>query len=51
MIGSAHEFASGNWRCYEKQLPFEWKKDEYLTGLVMPPELENTVLLFRRVKS
>lgn len=48
VIGSAHRYASGNWATYEAQTLFHWGKDERLSGLVLPPELDNAVLVFER---
>ncbi len=48
VIGSRHAFASGDWEAYRKQQAFEWAVDERLSGLVLPPELDSAVLVFRR---
>ena len=48
VIGSPHRFVSGNWDTYAKQQEFEWAKDEELSSLVIPPELDSAVLVFRR---
>jgi hypothetical protein len=46
VIGSRYPFASGNWRDYSAQQNFEWAPDNRLSGYVLPPELETSVLLF-----
>jgi hypothetical protein len=48
VIGSRYRFASGNWDSYESQERFEWSIDRKLSSLVLPPELESAVLIFRR---
>ncbi len=49
-IGSRYKFASGNWDAYSNQEFFDWAIDERLSRLVLPPELESAVLVFRRRK-
>ncbi len=49
VIGSRHRFASGNWLAYEEQKNFTWGIDEGLSSLVMPPELDSAVLVFKRL--
>jgi hypothetical protein len=48
MIGSRFQFAAGNWKSYEIQKKFSWRTDPELSALVLPPELESTVLVFQR---
>lgn len=48
VVGSRFKFASGNWDSYESQSRFEWEIDRRLSLLVLPPELESAVLVFRR---
>jgi hypothetical protein len=48
LITSRHRFASGNWEAYERQTGFEWAEDPALSRLVLPPELEAGVFVFRR---
>jgi hypothetical protein len=48
VIGSRYGFAGGNWDSYEAQDKFEWSIDRKLSSLVIPPELESAVLVFRR---
>ena len=47
-IGSRFKYVSGNWDVYTSQQSFEWCEDERLTGMVLPPESGNAVLVFRR---
>lgn len=49
VIGSRYEFVSGSWDTYRKQHNFEWKVDDHLSKLVLPPEVNNAVLLFKRI--
>ncbi len=48
VIGSRYSFAAGNWRSYSTQNRFEWGVDSRLSSLVIPPELDSAVLIFRR---
>jgi hypothetical protein len=48
VIGSRHRFATGNWETYESQTEFELEEDEALSALVLPPELDAAVYVFRR---
>jgi hypothetical protein len=48
VIGSRHRFATGNWDAYEQQTAFEFAEDKELSRLVLPPELEAAVYVFRR---
>jgi hypothetical protein len=43
-----HRFASGNWEAYEQQTSFTFTADPRLSDLVVPPELEAGVCVFRR---
>lgn len=49
VIGSRYPFASGNWDAYRTQQEFEWHEERQLSSLVLPPELDSAVLLFRRL--
>jgi hypothetical protein len=49
VIGSKHRFATGDWGAYEEQTAFERTEDEGLSKLVLPPELDAAVHVFRRV--
>ena len=48
VISSQHAFAAGNWSAYESQREFTYEQDPNLTRLVLPPELEGAVYVFRR---
>jgi hypothetical protein len=48
VVGSRHRFAAGDWAAYERQREFDWGIDEPLSRLVLPPELDPAVLVFRR---
>jgi hypothetical protein len=47
VISSRHTFASGDWAAYEAQTDFEFAEDPALTRLVLPPELDAAVYVFR----
>jgi hypothetical protein len=49
LIGSRHEFAAGAWEVYEEQTAFEFAEEPSLSRLVLPPELDAAVYVFRRV--
>ena len=49
VVGSRHRFATGNWDTYEQQTAFALTTDEDLSKLVLPPELDGAVYVFRRV--
>lgn len=48
VIASRHEFATGDWAAYRAQDAFAWAEEPALSRLVLPPELEPAVLVFRR---
>ena len=48
VIGSRNQFGFGNWQDYRRQTGFELETDEKLGALLLPPELESAVYLFRR---
>jgi hypothetical protein len=48
VIGSRHEFASGDWVAYEQQTDFTFAEDPMLSRLVLPPEIEPAVYVLRR---
>jgi hypothetical protein len=48
VISSRHAFASGDWAAYEQQTGFAFAEDKALSRLVLPPELEAAVYVFRR---
>jgi len=51
VIGSRHQFAFGNWKDYQRQATFELQENQELAELVLPPELETAVLVFKRKTS
>lgn len=48
VIGSRHRFAAGNRDDYERQSAFDFGEDDRLSRLVLPPELNAAVYVFRR---
>lgn len=48
VISSRHEFGSGNWEHYRSQTEFTLAKDDALSALVLPPEIDGAVYLFHR---
>jgi hypothetical protein len=48
-ITSQHRFAAGDWACYDDQKTFTMTRDAELSRLVLPPELDPLVLVFRRI--
>jgi hypothetical protein len=48
VIASRHRFASADWDAYEQQTDFAFSEDATLSRLVLPPELEAAVYVFRR---
>src|SRR4051812_44270304 len=48
VVASQHAFASGNWSAYSQQRDFDYREDANLSRLVLPPELEGAVYVFRR---
>lgn len=48
VIGSRHRFAAGNWDAYRQQTAFDFEEDTKLSSLVLPPELDSAVYVFRR---
>lgn len=48
VIGSRHRFATGDWAAYESQTAFDLTEEPELSRLVLPPELEAAVYVFRR---
>ena len=51
LIASRHEFAAGNWVAYREQTALEFDEDPELSRLVLPPELEAAVYVFRRAST
>jgi hypothetical protein len=48
VVTSRHRFAAGDWRAYERQTAFEWGEVPRLSAMVLPPEADPQVLVFRR---
>jgi len=48
VVTSRHRHAAGDWDAYEGQRDFDWRVDERLSRLVLPPELDPAVLVFER---
>jgi len=48
VVTSRHRFAAGDWSTYQSQATFTWAAEPRLSRLVLPPELDPQVLLFRR---
>lgn len=48
VICSRHRFAAGNWNAYQEQSLFDYKEDSKLSSLVLPPELDAAVYVFKR---
>jgi hypothetical protein len=48
VVTTRHRFAAGDWTAYQAQAGFEWAEDAALSRLVLPPELDPAVLVFRR---
>lgn len=48
VISSRHKYAAGNWADYNSQSTFEFAEDRRLSRLVLPPELDAAVYIFRR---
>jgi hypothetical protein len=48
VVTTRHRFAAGDWEAYQAQTAFDWSIDEPLSRLVLPPELDPAVLVFRR---
>jgi hypothetical protein len=48
VITTRHKFAAGDWDAYEKQTNFEMQADNNLSRLILPPEIDPVLLVFRR---
>jgi len=48
VISSRHRFAAGNWDAYRQQSAFDFEENKELSRLVLPPELDAAVYIFRR---
>lgn len=49
VISSRHRSASGNWHEYQQQTSFSFEEDTELSRLVLPPELDAGVYIFKRI--
>lgn len=49
VISSRHRPASGNWKDYQQQTTFTFEEDKNLSRLVLPPELDAAVYVFRKI--
>jgi hypothetical protein len=48
VVTTRHRFAAGDWQAYENQTDFNMTADPVLSQLVLPPEIDPCVLVFRR---
>jgi len=48
VITTKHQFAAGDWQAYEGQTRFQMNADPDLSSLILPPEIDPLLLLFRR---
>ena len=48
VIGSRHHFAFGDWKAYTQHSTFVLEEDVRLSAMLLPPELESVVYVFRR---
>jgi len=51
VLTTRHRFAAGNWDAYERQAGqsgFDCDDDRQLAKLLLPPEIDPAVLIFRR---
>jgi len=48
VVTTRHRFAAGDWDAYATQKGFTFNEDPHLGRLVVPPELDPAVLVFRR---
>jgi hypothetical protein len=48
VLTTRHRFAAGDWAAYEEQQAFDWRIDEGLSRLLLPPEIDPAVLVFER---
>jgi hypothetical protein len=51
VITTRHKFAAGDWEAYEAQRGFEVDADKTLARLILPPEIDPLLLVFRRRKA
>ena len=48
VVTTRHTFAAGDWEAYTRQTAFTLTDDQALAKLVLPPEIDPAVLVFRR---
>jgi hypothetical protein len=48
VITTRHRFAAGNWAAYQAQTGFDLTVDAKLSRLILPPEIDPLLLVFRR---
>jgi hypothetical protein len=48
VITTRHRFAAGNWAAYDEQTVFDMTADAELSPLILPPEVDPLLLVFRR---
>jgi hypothetical protein len=48
VITTKHRFAAGDWDAYESQTGFDMQADDKLSRLILPPEIDPVLLVFRR---
>ena len=48
VLGSRQRHAAGDWKAYEEQQAFTWAIDERLSRMLLPPEIDPAVLVFKR---
>jgi hypothetical protein len=48
LLTTRHEFAAGNWDAYRAQTGFTFAEEPRLSRLLVPPEIDGAVYLFRR---
>jgi hypothetical protein len=48
VITTKHRFAAGDWQSYESQQAFAMEPDPELSRLILPPEIDPLLLIFRR---
>ena len=46
VIGSRHETSTGNWSAYRQQTGFDLVKEQQLSRLLLPPEVDHAVYIF-----
>jgi hypothetical protein len=51
VITTRHKFAAGDWEAYESQQDFVVESDSKLARLILPPEIDPVLLVFRRRRS